>query len=59
MDDGPKSMSITEIKNTIKNMLFEWKLAETTQEGDLKLYDVIGRFLKNLKKKIIKEYDDD
>ncbi|SLJ92157.1 MULTISPECIES: TIGR02678 family protein [unclassified Paenibacillus] len=46
---GLKSMSITEIKNKIKNMLFEWKLAETTHEGDLKLYDVIGRFFEKPK----------
>ncbi|CAH1213236.1 hypothetical protein PAECIP111893_03652 [Paenibacillus plantiphilus] len=47
---GLKSMSVAEVKNVIKNMLFEWKLAETTQEGDLKLYDVIGRFFEKPKK---------
>ncbi|MNW70429.1 hypothetical protein D3C74_497390 [compost metagenome] len=46
---GLKSMSVAEIKNIIRNMLFEWKLAEITQEGDLKLYDVIGRFFEKPK----------
>ncbi|MOA08418.1 hypothetical protein D3C78_1281810 [compost metagenome] len=46
---GLKSMSITEIMNVIKNNLFEWKLAEITQEGDLKLYDVIGKFFEKPK----------
>ncbi|MBW4081261.1 TIGR02678 family protein [Paenibacillus sp. S150] len=46
---GLKSMSVAEIKNIIKNMLFDWKLALSTQEGDLKLYDVIGRFFEKPK----------
>lgn len=51
---GLKSMSINDIKNTIKNTLFEWKLAENTKEGDLKLYDVIGKFFEKPKEENIK-----
>lgn len=56
---GLKNMSVAEVKNTIKNMLFEWKLAEITQEGDLKIYDVIGRFFEKSKEEQLKEHDDD
>ncbi|MFG1731171.1 TIGR02678 family protein [Paenibacillus sp. 843] len=56
---GLKSMSVAEVKNVIKNMLFEWKLAEATQEGDLKLYDVIGKFFEKPKEEKIKEHNND
>ncbi len=41
---GLKGMSITEIKNSIVNTLMDWKLADVTQDREIKLYDVIGRF---------------
>lgn len=44
-----KGMSITEIKKSIINTLLDWKLAEFTPEGELKLYDVIGRFFEKTK----------
>ncbi|MDR6553963.1 TIGR02678 family protein [Paenibacillus qinlingensis] len=44
-----KGMSITEIKKSIINSLMDWKLAEFTLEGELKLYDVIGRFFEKTK----------
>ncbi|WP_419889384.1 TIGR02678 family protein [Paenibacillus xylanexedens] len=47
-----KSMSFPEIKNLITKKLFEWKLAASTQEGDLKLYDVIGRFFEKPKEEV-------
>jgi hypothetical protein len=44
-----KAMSITEIKKSVINTLLDWKLAEFTPEGELKLYDVIGRFFEKTK----------